>query len=84
MGRRGTEGAEQGVGSDKTGEPQQNPTGDLNCPLNHIVRIARWRISVVSLLQFVVMKYRVLLEQDEDGIFVATCPSLPGWCVTGG
>lgn len=24
------------------------------------------------------MKYRVLLEQDEDGVFIATCPSLPG------
>jgi len=29
------------------------------------------------------MKYRVLLEQDEDGIFVATCPSLPG-CISQG
>jgi len=24
------------------------------------------------------MKYRVLIEQDEDGIFIAECPSLPG------
>ena len=24
------------------------------------------------------MKYRVLVEQDEDGIFVAEVPSLPG------
>jgi predicted RNase H-like HicB family nuclease len=24
------------------------------------------------------MKYRVLLEQDEDGIFVAEMPALPG------
>jgi predicted RNase H-like HicB family nuclease len=29
------------------------------------------------------MKYRVLLEQDEDGVFVATCPSLTG-CVSQG
>jgi len=29
------------------------------------------------------MKYRVLIEQDEDGVFVATCPSLPG-CVSQG
>ena len=29
------------------------------------------------------MKYRVYLEQDEDGMFVASCPSLPG-CVTQG
>jgi antitoxin HicB len=24
------------------------------------------------------MRYLVYLQQDEDGIFVATCPSLPG------
>jgi antitoxin HicB len=29
------------------------------------------------------MKYRVIIEQDEDGIFVAECPSLPG-CVSQG
>ncbi len=29
------------------------------------------------------MKFRVLIEQDEDGIFVATCPTLPG-CVSEG
>lgn len=29
------------------------------------------------------MKYRVLVEQDEDGYFVAEVPSLPG-CVTQG
>jgi predicted RNase H-like HicB family nuclease len=27
------------------------------------------------------MKYRVLIEQDEDGMFVAEVPSLPG-CVS--
>ena len=24
------------------------------------------------------MKYRILIEQDEDGKFVASCPTLPG------
>jgi antitoxin HicB len=24
------------------------------------------------------MKYRVVIEPDEDGVFVAECPSLPG------
>ena len=24
------------------------------------------------------MKYRVVIEQDEDGRFVASCPTLPG------
>ena len=29
------------------------------------------------------MKYRILIEQDEDGCFVATCPALPG-CISQG
>jgi len=29
------------------------------------------------------MKVRILIEQDEDGVFVAECPSLPG-CVSQG
>jgi len=29
------------------------------------------------------MKFRVFVEQDEDGVFVAEVPSLPG-CVTQG
>jgi len=29
------------------------------------------------------MRYRILLEQDEDGIFIAECPALPG-CVAQG
>ncbi|NCO83404.1 MAG: type II toxin-antitoxin system HicB family antitoxin [Nitrospirae bacterium] len=29
------------------------------------------------------MKYRVLIEQDEDSFFVAECPSLPG-CISQG
>ena len=29
------------------------------------------------------MKFRVLIEQDEDGQFAATCPALPG-CVSQG
>lgn len=30
------------------------------------------------------MKYRILIEQDEDGFFVAECPSLPGCISQGG
>lgn len=29
------------------------------------------------------MKFRVLIDQDEDGVFVARVPSLPG-CITEG
>ena len=33
--------------------------------------------------QFVNMKYRVVIEPDEDGVFVAECPALPG-CISQG
>jgi len=29
------------------------------------------------------MKYRVIIEQDEDGMYIAECPSLPG-CISQG
>jgi predicted RNase H-like HicB family nuclease len=29
------------------------------------------------------MRYRILIEQDEDGVFTAECPSLPG-CISQG
>ena len=29
------------------------------------------------------MRYRVLIEQDEDGMFVSECPALPG-CISQG
>ena len=29
------------------------------------------------------MKFRVLIEPDEDGVFVAECPTLPG-CISQG
>jgi len=29
------------------------------------------------------MKYRIFIEQDEDGIFIAQCPALPG-CISQG
>jgi len=29
------------------------------------------------------MKYRIIIEQDEDGVFVAEVPSLPG-CISQG
>ncbi len=29
------------------------------------------------------MKFRVIIEQDEDGVYVAECPSLPG-CISQG
>lgn len=30
-----------------------------------------------------ILKYRIIIEQDEDGTFVAECPSLPG-CISQG
>ena len=29
------------------------------------------------------MRYRIYLEPDEDGVYVATCPALPG-CISQG
>ena len=29
------------------------------------------------------MRYRILIEQDEDGVYVVECPSLPG-CISQG
>ncbi|MCK5699361.1 MAG: type II toxin-antitoxin system HicB family antitoxin [Candidatus Aenigmarchaeota archaeon] len=29
------------------------------------------------------MKFRIIIEQDEDGIFVVECPALPG-CISEG
>lgn len=29
------------------------------------------------------MNFKIIIEKDEDGIFVATCPSLPG-CISQG
>ncbi|MDE1863573.1 MAG: type II toxin-antitoxin system HicB family antitoxin [Thaumarchaeota archaeon] len=29
------------------------------------------------------MKYRIIIQQDEDGVFIAKCPSLPG-CISQG
>ena len=29
------------------------------------------------------MKYRIIVEQDEDGVYIAECPNLPG-CISEG
>src|ERR1017187_7842433 len=36
-----------------------------------------------ALVEYWIMRYRVYLEPDEDGVFVATYPALPG-CVSQG
>jgi predicted RNase H-like HicB family nuclease len=41
------------------------------------------RMDVKRRKQEPAMKYRVLVQQDEDGVFVAEVPSLPG-CVSQG
>jgi predicted RNase H-like HicB family nuclease len=32
---------------------------------------------------FAYMKFRIIIEQDEDGVYVVTCPALPG-CISQG
>lgn len=41
------------------------------------------RLYLATLVKCWVVKYRVYLEPDEDGVFVAICPALPG-CVSQG
>jgi len=41
------------------------------------VDFPRRRVQIES------MKYRVVIEPDEDGVFVAECPALPG-CISQG
>ena len=33
--------------------------------------------------QFACMKFRIIIEQDENGVYVVTCPALPG-CISQG
>jgi predicted RNase H-like HicB family nuclease len=42
--------------------------------------LSKWRVhtkSIINLKQSA-MKYRVSLERDEGGMFIARCPALPG------
>ena len=39
--------------------------------------------AVFSLSKVNIMRLRVMIEQDEDGTFVAECPALPG-CISQG
>jgi predicted RNase H-like HicB family nuclease len=37
----------------------------------------------MSIKSEALLKFRVIIEQDEDGVFVAYCPALPG-CISQG
>ena len=39
--------------------------------------------SHILTIKVIQMKYRIMIEQDEGGTFVAKCPSLPG-CISQG
>jgi antitoxin HicB len=39
--------------------------------------------SVPAFGHYEFMRYRVIIEQDEDGVFVVECPTLPG-CISQG
>ena len=43
----------------------------------------RWIDFRAPSLNIEAMKFRVLIEPDEDGVFVAECPALPG-CISQG
>ena len=38
---------------------------------------------VRAVKEVMAVRYRIRIEQDEDGVFVAECPSLPG-CISQG
>jgi antitoxin HicB len=38
---------------------------------------------IVAIARVLVMKFRVTIEPDEDGVFIAQCPALPG-CISQG
>ena len=42
-----------------------------------------WLRMITAVATVVLMKFRVTIEPDEDGIFVAQCPALPG-CISQG
>jgi antitoxin HicB len=48
--------------------------------LGEHIRLLR---TIVAVATVVAMKFRVTIEPDEDGIFIAQCPALPG-CVSQG
>ena len=52
-------------------------------PQQKMRRRCNYSACVAALVECWVVKYRVYLEPDEDGVFVATCPALPG-CVSQG
>ena len=43
----------------------------------------QFTILVNLLIGYENMKFRIIIEQDEDGVFIAECPTLPG-CVSQG
>lgn len=48
------------------------------------IRVHPWQVVPLPCAKIpLAVKYRVYIEQDEDGMFVATCPTLPG-CVSQG
>jgi predicted RNase H-like HicB family nuclease len=49
----------------------------LNILAEAAVDFPSWSAEIAS------MKYRVVIQPDEDGVFVAECPALPG-CVSQG
>ncbi len=51
--------------------------------MDRSIRSTTTATALASLIKSGVMKYRVYLEPDEDGVFVATCPGQPG-CVSQG
>jgi predicted RNase H-like HicB family nuclease len=67
----------------RSGAGPQAAKRDSAPRFGHVSNSIPRRPYLATLVKCWVMKYRVYLEPDEDGVFVATCPALPG-CVSQG
>ena len=68
-----------------TAEPVSLPRRRFDTTGNSMMRAACTLAAIISSMlgDGVTAQYRVIIEQDEDGLFVAEVPSLPG-CVSQG
>ena len=61
----------------EAGSPDQDVNREAALDLGQVVDLAHESAQINC------MKYRVVIEPDEDGVFVAECPALPG-CISQG
>jgi predicted RNase H-like HicB family nuclease len=55
----------------------------LDIKVNITIKLRSTQKIAITAMKGLTMKYRVLIEQDEEGVFVAEVPALPG-CISQG